>query len=429
MNEIHRRQLLRGLFGGFGLAALSTGLSPRFLRAPLAWAGEDACATNPRQFLLLSVSDRGDAVNCNCPGTYDDNGVIHPSGADFAKTSLKLGTTSTSAAALWAQLPQWALDRASFIHHATRSVVHSEMPKILRLQGATAYDEMLPTLISQKQAPCLHTLQDLPVNVGKYVQLTAGGLALPRMQPTALKQLLASSTSPLAGLRTRRDRHLDEIHAILKRDGTSEQRAYLDARAASREDARKLADDAASLFTAISDDSARSEILAAVALFRLNVTPVVTVSLPFGGDNHSDPSLQEEADQHVEGIEALVAALEAIDAAGMLDRITFAMLNVFGRNLAKEGVNGRDHWAEHAVSLLIGPRVKACVVGAITPHNGDYRCLDIDSTTGKGVDGGDIARTQSLESVGKTIWAAVGGETETIESAIARGSIIRGALA
>ena len=30
------------------------------------------------QYLIVSVSSNGDPINCNCPGTYENTGMIHP---------------------------------------------------------------------------------------------------------------------------------------------------------------------------------------------------------------------------------------------------------------------------------------------------------------------------------------------------------------
>lgn len=416
-----RRTLLRGLFGGAGLAAIATGLSPAFVRSPLAFAGTGNMPGAP-QFLILAASDRGDPVNANCPGTYDHDGISHPESNDFAKTPLQLGSVSTTAAALWSNLPQWVLDRTCFIHHATRSAVHSEMPKILRLMGAVNSGEMLPTLIANHQAPVLDTIQATPVNVGRNVNLTAGGVALPKFQPTALKQLLTAANGPLADLRSLRDQHVDEIHAILKQDGTTEQRKYLDARAQSREDARKLADDAASIFAMVEDDGVLGELLAALALFRLRVTPVVTVSLPFGGDNHSDVGLQEEIDQHGDTLEALGLLMATLDTFDMADQVTLASLNIFGRTLQSDPAGGRDHWSKHSVSLMIGKCVRAGVVGGLAADGEDFVCTPI---TGEGI---DVPYEDTLVATGKTIWAATGTAPEVIDAAIPASSILTPAL-
>jgi len=424
---LNRRALLRHLLGSTGVAAMATGLVPGFLRAPLAFAGPTD-GDSP-QFLMLAASDRGDPMNANCPGSYAHAGIMHPDDPSFAETALNLGGVATSAAQVWSTLPQWVLDRTAFIHHATRSAVHSEMPKILRLSGNTESDEILPSLIAAQHAPALETIQARPVNVAQYVQLTAEGVPLPRFQPTALKQLLTASNGPLADLRTIRDRHVDEIHAILKADGTTEQRAYLDARALSREDARKLADDAASIFAMVEDDSAMGEVLAALALFRLKVTPVVSVSLPFGGDNHSDAGFLEEIDQHAEGINAIAAFMTALDSVGMRDQVTVASLNVFGRTLVGDPGGGRDHGSQHAVSMIIGKHVQAGVMGGIEPAGDDFKAVGIDAASGAGVSGGgDIAYEQTLTSTGKTIWAATGTACELIDTEIPDGRVIEAAI-
>jgi Protein of unknown function (DUF1501) len=424
---VSRRALVRGLLGGTGLWAIATGLPASFLRSPLASAsvGDEAAP----QFLILSSSDRGDPLNANCPGAYAHAGVDHPEHEAFAKTTVRLGQATSEAAQIWSTLPPWVLARSCFVHHATRSAVHSEMPKVLRLMGATQDDEMLPSLIAKAHAVGLGTIQSAPVNIGRNVILTAGGVALPRFRPTALKRLLTVDGGPLADLRSIRDKHMDQLHAILKKDGTTEQRRYLDARAQSREDARKLADDAVRIFELVEDDSAKGELLAAVALFKLNVTPVVCVSVPFGGDNHSDAGLQEEIDQHLEGIEALGTLMSTLMAEGLQDSVTFALMNVFGRNLVSDVAGGRDHWSKHAVSLLVGSRVRAGVVGGIMPSGDDFACAGIDAISGKAAsNGGDVPYDDTLAAVGKTIWAAAGADCATVDASIARGKVIEGAL-
>ena len=168
---------------------------------------------------------------------------------------------------------------------------------MLRLMGATNDGEMLPSLLAAQLAPCLATIQSRPVSVGK-VALTARGAPLQTLLPTALKQLLVRANSPLTNLRSLRDRKLDEIHGVLKREGTTEQRRYLDAAVKSRSDTRKLGDDAAELLSSISNDGPDNQIVAAIGLIRLGVTPVVSVTLPFGSDNHTDDGLQTEAEEH-----------------------------------------------------------------------------------------------------------------------------------
>jgi hypothetical protein len=287
---------------------------------------------------------------------------------------------------------------------------------------------MLPSLVAAQLAPCLGTIQSVPVSVGS-VPLTAAGVVLPSLRPTALKQLLVKNNSPLLALRSLRDKHLDSLHAILKKDGTTEQRRYLDARAQSRADTRKLADDAATLFSSITNDGADSQVVAAVGLIRLGVTPVVAITLPFGSDNHTDDNLQTESTQHAAGIAAIAKFMDLLQQNALQDRVTFATMNVFGRTLARKGLVGRDHWPRHAVSLLIGKGVKPGVVGGLAALDDDFTSVGIDSGTGRGVpNGGDVPYEQSLSAVGKTIGAAVGVVPSVLDSSITGGKIIGAAV-
>ena len=425
-----RRTFGELLFGGTGLAALATGLSPLFLRSPLAWADNASsdCDVSRAQFLIFSNSQAGDPINANCPGTYEDARIVHPGGDDFASTDMNLGGVATRAAKVWSTLAPAALARACFVHHATRTVVHPDMPKVLGLLGATKDSEMLPSILAAGLAPCLNTLQALPLALGS-VTLAAKGNVLPTLTPTALKALLLKSTSPLVSLRSVRDRHLDAISAILKKDGTPSQRRYLDDRAASRDQARKLADDAESIFSTVTDNGPISQITAAVGLVRLKVAPVISITLPFGGDNHADDGLQNEATQHVASVAALGQLMTLLDQNGLTDSVTFASLNVFGRTLLRKGTAGRDHWPRHAVSLLIGKRIRAGVVGGLVPYQDDFTSVGIDSATGRPMNGGgDIPYEETLGAVGKTIGAAVGLSSSKVDQAITAGKPIAAAL-
>ena len=87
-----RESLLAGLFGtGYiGLRALATGLPPWFLLNPRQATAQDLqCmlnAKNNNQYLILSTSSNGDPVNCNCPGTYENTSLIHPTADEMTAT-------------------------------------------------------------------------------------------------------------------------------------------------------------------------------------------------------------------------------------------------------------------------------------------------------------------------------------------------------
>src|SRR5262249_34585962 len=188
------------------------------------------------------------------------------------------------------------------------------------------------------------------------------GRTLPAISPTQLKQLLTGAKNdPLVSLRSIRDTALNQLNDLAKSDSTGCQPAFLDALAASQTQLRKVALDLQTVLSNISADDVKGQAYAAVALFLANVTPVVTLHIPFGGDNHTDQNLQNEADQHVsgvQGIQQVLSALKVDSSNDLTDKVTFATFNVFGRNL--NGISkvtsrsGRDHYGSHCVTVMIG---------------------------------------------------------------------------
>jgi len=107
------------------------------------------------------------------------------------------------------------------------------------------------------------------------------------------------------------------------------------------------------------------------------------------------------------------------------------MMNVFGRTLKKKGTEGRDHWAGHHVTVMIGKNVKAGVIGGLVPTiaNDDYIAGAIDSATGMLSATGDIPPEQTLASTGKTFNALLGVPNDVIESSMTSGKVIAAAVA
>ena len=89
-------------------------------------------------------------------------------------------------------------------------------------------------------------------------------------------------------MRNLRDQALDQLNAMAKTDSTNVQKPFLDAMALSQVQVRKLVEQLATTLNAITNDDAQGQALAAAALFSANVTPVVTMRIGFGGDNHTD---------------------------------------------------------------------------------------------------------------------------------------------
>jgi hypothetical protein len=448
MNATRRSVLLHGLLGAgsAGLRALATGLPASFF-LPTSAARADAIRTGQRlvctendkaQFLVLSVSGDGDPINANAPGTYEDPGVVHPDMARaplMAPTALKLGQIATVAAQPWSTLPRWVLDRTSFFHMATMTTIHPDIPKVLQLMGDIAGREMLPSLLSRHLAMCLGTVQSAPASLlgtGRPEYVTYEGNVIPNLNAVALRDILVHPQGPLTQLSTLRDKSMDRLHARLKADGAASaaQLAMVDTLARSREEARAISDKLLSNLTAIQDNEVGGQIAGAVALIAMNVTPVVVIRIPFGGDNHADFNLARESEETASGVAAVGALMAKLQESGLEDRVTFATLNVFGRTLKQIGTKGRHHWADHQVSLLIGKPIRAGVVGGIAPGaSQDYSALPIDARSGAGTTAGDIPVSQTLSAFGKTLGSAVGLPEDMLEKNISRGKVVRAALA
>jgi hypothetical protein len=442
-----RNALLSTLFGAgyVGLRALATGLpvslllDPRRALAdtPDAAGGGPACPTASKaQFIILSTSGNGDPINASVPGTYSDSGIVHSADPSMAPKPLTLAGQSFQAAAPWATLPQNVLDRTVFWHLMTNTPVHPKEPDVLKLQDTTAASEMLPSILARALAPCLGTIQTQPISIGGATPseaLTYQWQAQPIIPALALKATLTSAKGPLTNLQPLRDQTLDQLYALYKSSGTPAQQAYVDALATSQTQVRNISQDLLNQLASIKDNSPASQILAAVTLIQMKVTPVISIHIPFGGDNHSDVGLANETSQTVAGVATIASLMQQLASAGLSDQVTFMTLNVFGRTLGAGNTDGRQHNPNHQVSITIGKPFKGGVVGGITPMmlgaQMDYGCLPIDSASGKGVPSGDVTAIDTLPSFGQTMLAGVGVDAATIGSQISAGKVIQGALA
>ncbi|MBA2543156.1 MAG: DUF1501 domain-containing protein [Deltaproteobacteria bacterium] len=434
MTTSRRTLLASALFGAgyVGLRALATGLpAAALLKGRNAVAQVGAC-TDPSkaQFIIFNTLGSGDPLNANCPGTYADSRIVHTSDPLMAATSLTLAGTPTTAAKPWSTLPQSVLDRTCFWHLRTNTPIHPEEPSVLKLYGATAPSEMLPSLLSKHQAACLGTVQAQPLTLGAVnpsEALSYEGRALPSLPPLALKTTLTNPRGPLSNLQALRDDTLGKLDGIYRNQATKAQRAYLDSVMTSQTQARNINQDLLEALSSITDNSVEAQIKAAIVLIRMNVTPVVGIRIPFGGDNHNDTGLVEETTETISGVAAIKSMMEQLAAAGLSDRVTFMSLNVFGRTLGAGSLGGRQHNENHQVSLTIGKAFRGGVIGGVRPVGDDFGCTGIDPTTGR--TGTGIAAGETLASFGKTTLASVGVADEVIGYAISAGQVVSGALA
>ena len=432
-----RRAILNGLFGAgwLGLRALATGVPVAILANPRRALADDAAACFSKakaQYLILSTSGSGDPLNANVPGTYAFPDIAHSLDPQMAKTPFKLGGSTVEAALPWSTLPQALLDRTSFFHHTTLTNSHANQPKVMKLMGATRRQEMLVSFFANQLAACFGTVQVEPVVVGASGSgefLSYEGRVLPALAPTALRDTLANPAGPLGTLQQLRDADLNRLNAIFKAHGNTEQRTFLDRLATTQTEARGISQALLENLAAITANDATNQVLAAVTLIKMNVSPVVSMHIPFGGDNHTDVDLAGETKQTVAATATMALLYQKLTDLGLQDQVTFAAMNVFGRTLAKKGTTGRDHLANHHTTVMFGKGIKAGVVGGLEPKAGDYAAMPIVSSTGAGADAGDIPFEETLGALGKTLGSAIGISSAALDENILLGKPVTAALA
>ncbi|HLK40760.1 MAG TPA: hypothetical protein VKU41_28600 [Polyangiaceae bacterium] len=432
-----RDALLSMLFGtGYvGLRALATGLPATVLLDPRRALADTppACPTGSSgQFVIFHTSGSGDPINASAPGTYEDPKIVHSADPTMAPGQLTIQGRTHTAAAPWATLPQNVLDRTCFWHLMTSTPVHPKEPDVLKLMNATQAGEMLPSLLAKQLAPCLGTIQAQPISIGATSPsegLTFGGQALPIIPALALKATLTSPAGPLTNLQPLRDQTLAQLYDLYKNDATPAGRAYLDSMVTSQRQVRNIRQDLLAQLASIKDNSTSSQIIAAITLVQMKVTPVITIHIPFGGDNHRDVALKNESTQTVSGVASIVSLMSQLASAGLEDQVTFMSLDVFGRTIGPGNEDGRQHNQNHQVSVTIGKPFRGGVIGGVAPVGNDYGAIAIDSKTGAGSTSGDIAPAESLASFGQTMLAAVGTPAATITQLITSGKVVTGALA
>ncbi len=418
--ELSRRRLLMNtLFGAgmIGLRSLATGIPISIL-------------ANPRRALA-----GGDPINANVPGMYLNPQIGHPTDPSMAPASLTLAGAPYTAALPWTQLPQALLDRTVFFHHGTYTVVHPDEGKVMALEGDVSGNEMLPSLLASQLAPLLGTVQTEPIVLGPRntsEDITYQGRPQPILAPSALASLLAPPAGPIGTLTALRDSDLNRLNAYFKSTGNAAQGAFIDQYVQSQAQVRALSESLLTALEAIPDDSPSSQVMAAITLIRMKAAPVISINIPFGGDNHVDTGLVEETAQTVTGVATIGQIWSQLVAAGIQDSVSFLSLNVFGRTLAAStSTNGRQHNENHHVAVMFGSGFQGGVIGGVEPVQGDFGAMSISSMTGAGVanGGGDISFANTLQSMGATFGAGAGVAPAFLTQNIEGSTIIQPALA
>ncbi len=177
---------------------------------------------------------------------------------------------------------------------------------MLKLMGATYAGEMLPSLLAKQLAPCLGTIQTQPHQhrrdvAGRGAELRRRGAA---HHPGAGAQGDAdepgrAARQPAGAARSDAGAALRPLQATTRRPA---QKAYIDSLVTSQTQVRNINQSLLAALGSIKDNSANSQILAAVTLIQMKVTPVIAIHIPFGGDNHRDVGLAAETTQTVSGV-------------------------------------------------------------------------------------------------------------------------------
>ena len=422
-----RRALMRGAAGlsGLLLRSLALGVPPAWLNRPLHAFGQEDMA--PQQLLILSTSSAGDPMNANCPGSYhegiENNPLLTP--VDFT-----LGEVTTRAAEPWSLLPERLRSRLAFIHYQTNSAAHIEYKSTMTFHGSVKNaegngSEMFSSAIADLSHESIGTLQPEPLPLCKEI-LTVKGQPLQNLKPTEIKSLFAGNEGTFSQFQSLRDQVLDGLYADLRVSGTRTQRRFLDQYALSREQARALGENLGTLLEALPThpdeaNGAVDQAVAAVALARLKIAPVITINIPFGRDNHQDSTLTVEAEQTRSGVAAIGRLWDELESADLTEQVTFATMNVFGRTLNRNGAGGRNHNRRHAVMAAFGPRVRAGVYGGALANGS---CSHIDAVTGAAVSSGGIPPEHTMESMGKSLAVALGHTRDVAEVRIRGGQVI-----
>jgi hypothetical protein len=156
----------------------------------------------------------------------------------------------------------------------------------------------------------------------------------------------------------------------------------------------------------------------------MNVAPVIAIHIPFGGDNHNDTNLMNETTQTTSGVASIFSIQQQLAAAGLQDKVSYAMLNVFGRNLLPpQGINGRNHLGNHHCSVMIGSGFQGSVIGGIERSGSDFIAQSINSTTGAGVaaGAGDVPFSATLTSMALTLGKGLGIDPNFLTANIGMG--------
>lgn len=418
---------------GFALRSAITGLPLSFLAR-----GEVGAEHVGAKVMILACSGDGEPLNVSGPGTFEAGGeaiFAHPdlhevdareigsvkiqgatlTAEDVATSAeVALGAQQARMARCFGALPAAMREHMVWFQHRTRAHIHPQLKAVLTAYGSVrGVDghgaEELPSAIAQETAPFLETALHDPLVLSD-ARLSSGGTALPTHTPQEVRVLADKARDAVGGeedFGALYDRMIDATYRCVRQNGTTAQRRFLDRHASSRRRAVAFGAQLGQLLEEITDDSAISQLKAAVVVAKLKLAPVVVIRHRCGGDNHADAALTHEAAQTLTMVQALAAYWEAARDLDALDEVAYASLDVFGRTTQRNTTGGRDHAGDFASALLVGAHLRGGVVGGIAVEDGVAKASGINTLTGASAHP-DVMPNATLNAYFKTLMAAAG---------------------
>ena len=423
MKNMNRRSFLKSTSGAMStvfLRSLATGIPVSYLLQP-SHARAQMNRSN-FQTLILSTSYRGDPLNINCPGSYVNGVTNHPR---LETSRARFGSSErVRAARVWCDLPRGLRNKMAFVHYSSRTAAHPEYRDTMKFKGSVKSElgngtEMFPSAIAQMSASNGVYKQREPIPLCDSF-LSFNAQPLQTVKPQSLRALFNNADQALADLRSTRDQVLDEIYGDMSLNGNKSQRDFIDQYALSREQARNLGQNLGTYLESLSSDGedangAGDQIIAAVALAKLEIAPVITINIPFGGDNHQDNGLINEERDTLSGVAHIADLWDKLGGLNIRNKVTFATMNVFGRRSYLNSRGGRDHNRHHSVMVAFGNQIQGGVYGGMN-SNGEARNI------------GNINVNSSMEAAGFSLARALGHSADDTQNRIHNGQLINGFL-
>lgn len=445
--KLTRRQIFNGSLSaaaGISLRSVATGLPASFLLTGTM----PAQAQTSSKGLILSFSDDGESFNCIGPGMYssdsnDPRYGIERLAVHSTPVDISLGDVQTQAASPFGNLPQGLLDRTCIFNLRTNVNGHPEGPDVRGMNGVLKDPD--GRFAEEIQSAIMQELVSSNLNQGStllkpFVMRTGGklgriayeGQALTKYEPFDIRNLYlgGSASYDLDDMKRLYDSAIDTIYKDIKSNGTPAQKRYLDEHAATRAQAATLGDSLGQLLTDVTGNTFLDQFRVAVAMMKVNLTPVVTVQYAYSLDNHGDVEI--ELDRTEESVENLSVLWQLLNEHSLTETVTYATWDVFGRTTRINGQGGRDHLNSHCLNMIMGAGVKPGIVGGQEHHTRsgkpEIRASGINSITGLSTNP-DITTDETLSAYGRTLMASLGISEERIDVRIPHSKTVSGALA